>query len=116
MLTDVGYGTIRPPKDKCTSSWGDEVMNDEIDGEKGFREYCMLNSCTDDGLHAIANYNKFLTEWAQEVALFDEDTSLAQKRFISFKLYAKYRKRRVYHLDQMEGGHRKVGNIQANFC
>ena len=116
MLTDVGYGTIRPPKDKCTSSWGDEVMNDEIDEKKGFREYCMLNSCTDDGLHAIANYNKFLTEWAQEVALFDEDTSLAQKRFISFKLYAKYRKRRSYHLDPMEGGHRKVGNIQANFC
>jgi len=91
-------------------------MNAKEDGGKGFREYCMLNSCTDDGLRAIANYNNFTKEWYKEVRLFDENTSLAQKRFISFKLYAKWRKRRVYHLDQMEGGHRKVGNIQANFC
>ena len=91
-------------------------MNAESHGGKGFREYCMLNSCTDEGLEAIAKYNTFVTEWNHEVQLFNHDTSLAQKRFISFKLYAKFRKRHLYHLDQMEGGHRKVGNIQANFC
>jgi hypothetical protein len=116
MLTDVGYGTIRPPKEKCTSAWGDDVMNAESHGGKGFREYCILNSCTDEELEAITNYNNFVTEWKKEVQLFNKDTSLAQKRFTSFKLYAKFRKRRSHHLDQMEGGHRKVGNIQANFC
>ena len=31
-------------------------------------------------------------------------------------LYATWRKRRCYHLDPIEGGHRKVGIIQASFC
>ncbi len=91
-------------------------MNANEDGGEGFREYCMLNSCTNEGLRAIANYNSFTKEWDTEVSLFDKNTSLAQKCFILFKLYSKWRKRRVHHLDQMEGGHRKVGNIQANFC
>ncbi|MCP4748933.1 MAG: hypothetical protein GY874_22800 [Desulfobacteraceae bacterium] len=74
-------------------------MNSERHDVKGFREYCMLSSCTDEGLEAISKYNNFVTEWKQEVQLFNKDTSLAQKRFISFKLYAKFRKKRSYHLD-----------------
>ena len=80
-------------------------MNPKNDGGMGFCQYCMLNSCTDEELEAIAKYNNFDTEWNEEVELFDEETSLAQKRFINFNLYAKYGKRRSYQLDQMEGGH-----------
>ena len=116
MLTDVRYGTIRPSKDDSTPQWGNTVLDGENEGGKGFRDYCKLNSCSDEGLEAIARYNGFDKEWGQETVLFTESTSLAQKRFISFKLYAKFRKKRKYHLDQMEGGHRKVGNVQANFC
>ena len=56
-------GPIRPPKDKCTPAWGDDVMNAKKDGGEGFREYCMLNSCTDERLRAIANYISFTKEW-----------------------------------------------------
>ena len=31
-------------------------------------------------------------------------------------LYATWRERRCFHLDPIEGGHRKVGIIQASFC
>ena len=37
-------------------------------------------------------------------------------RFVNFKLYAKYRNRRRYHLDPIEGGHRRIGIILASFC
>ena len=116
LLTNVGYGTIRPPSDKFTEGWGDEVMNPIDKGGKDFRRYCLLDSCTDKGLDAIAKYNNYEKEWNDEKNLFNNETLLAQKRFINFKLYAKHRDRRSYHLDQIEGGHRKVANIQANFC
>ena len=32
------------------------------------------------------------------------------------KLSAKYRTRRKYHLDPMEGGHHRAAVVQANFC
>ena len=105
LITDVGYGTIRPPNDEFKEGWGDVVMSPIGEGGKDFREYCMLKSCTDKGLEAIAKYNKFDREWNDERELFDGETSLAQKRFINFKLYTKYRTRRSYQLDQMEGGH-----------
>ena len=41
---------------------------------------------------------------------------MMQKRFVNFKLYAKYRNRRRYHLDPIEGGHRRIGIILASFC
>ena len=41
---------------------------------------------------------------------------MMQKRFVNFKLYAKYRNQRRYHLDPIEGGHRRIRNIQASFC
>ena len=41
---------------------------------------------------------------------------MAFKRFVLLQLYAKYRNKRTYHLDPMEGGHRKAGVFQANFC
>ena len=48
--------------------------------------------------------------------LFTRDTHITEKRFINFKLYAKYRDRRCYHICPIEGGHRSLGNIQASFC
>ena len=116
MLTEVGYGTIRPSRDKYLPDWGDKVMNTKSEGGRGFRQYCMLNSCTVKGLQSIAEYNGFTNEWVRETALFNDSTSMEQKRFISFKLYAKFRNKRDHHIDVMEGGHRKVGNVQANFC
>ena len=116
MLTEKGYGTIRPPSSDWNPKWGDDVLDAVTDSKISYRQYCKLNSCTDDGLQTIAEYNNFAIEWEEEKDLFEENTSMAQKRFISIKLYAKYRHKRTYHLDQMEGGHRKVGNFQANFC
>ena len=116
MLTEVGYSTIRPSMDKYPPDWGDKVMNTESEGGRGFRQYCMLNSCTVKILQSIAEYNGFTDEWVRETALFNDSTSMEQKRFISFKLYAKFRNRLDHHIDVMEGGHRKVGNVQANFC
>ena len=75
-----------------------------------------MNSCTDYGLQFIAQYNGFSEEWESEKMLFNDSMSLAQKRFILFKLYVKHHNKRRYHLDQMEGGHCKVANVQANFC
>ena len=91
-------------------------MKDKEEGGEGFRKYCQLNSFSIEGLDAIAQYNNYADEWDNEKQLFNANTSLAQQRFIAFKLYAKHRDRRKYHIDQMEGGHRKVANIQANFC
>ena len=76
----------------------------------------MLNSCTDDGLDSIAIYNKFSDEWDKKKESFHGDVSMAYKRFVSLKLYADHRNRRTYHLDPMEGGHRRAGIFQANFC
>ena len=73
MLTDIGYSIIRPPKEKCTPVWRDEVMNAKSHSGKGFREYCMMNSCTDEGLEAIAKYNNFVTEYKKEVQLLNKD-------------------------------------------
>ncbi len=41
---------------------------------------------------------------------------MAQKRFVLLKLYAKHRDRRKCHLYLQEGGHRRAGIFQANFC
>ena len=81
-----------------------------------FKEYCMLNLCRDDGLDNISKYNGFENEWVKIQQGFTEQTTMAQKRFLSLKLYAKHRDRRKYHLDPQEGGHRRAGIFQANFC
>ena len=116
MLTGVGYSTIRPSKEHCMTDWGDTVLNAKNEGGKGFQDYCNFSSCTYERLEAISKYNNYAKEWKAETALFEESTSLATKRFIAFKLYAKFHKKHSYHLDKMEGGHCKVGNVQANFC
>ena len=108
MLTDVGYGIIRPSKEHCTPDWGDTVLNAKNEGGKGFQDYCNFSSCTYERLEAISKYNNYAKEWKAETALFTECTSLATKCFIAFKLYDKLCKRRAYHLDQLEGGHCKV--------
>ena len=40
---------------------------------------------------------------------------MAAKRFLSIKLHAKHQNKRKYHLDTMEGGHRRAAIFQANF-
>ena len=116
-LTKVGYGTLRPPSDESYSKgWGQKVLTKDDDEKISFKDYCTLNSCTDDGLDSIAVYNNFADEWKNEKETFDGEVSMACKRFVSLKLYAKHRDRRTYHLDPMEGGHRRAGIFQANFC
>ena len=117
-LTKVGYGTLRPPVDESYSdTWGDMVLkkNNE-DGIISFEEYCLLNSCTDEGLDDIATYNDFSEKWKGKKKTFNDETSMTCKRFEMIKLYAKYRNKRKYHLDPMEGGHRKAEMFQAIFC
>ena len=41
---------------------------------------------------------------------------MAEKRFTSIMLFAKHHGKRKYHLDPLEGGHRRAGIFQANFC
>ena len=41
---------------------------------------------------------------------------MAEKRFKSIMLFAKHRGKRKLHLDPWEGGHRRAGMFQANFC
>ena len=115
MQFDVnGWGTIRPDKENKT--WGDIAFRSIKDGGHGYADYLGINSFTDDGLDEIAAYNKYSQEWEVEKSQFTKETHMMQKRFVNFKLYAKYRNRRRYHLDPIEGGHRRIGNIQASFC
>ena len=76
----------------------------------------MINSCTDVGLQDIAKFNGCEHEWVEIKKIFNDSTSMASKRFLSIKLYVKYRKKRKYHLEPIEGGHRRAGVFQANFC
>ena len=63
-LTKVGYGTLRPPVNESYSpDWGEKVFQKDDAGDLSFEKYCMLNSCTDEGLNSIAAYNKFSDEW-----------------------------------------------------
>jgi len=116
--TTIGYGSIRPPTDESYDpSWGDKVLrHDNSDGKKCFRDYCKTNSCTDEGLQDIASYNGFEEQWKKVTQTFTEETSMVVKRFESIKVYAQHRTKRKYHLDPMEGGHRKAAVFQANFC
>ena len=109
-LATIGYGSIRPPTDEHYHPfWGDELLRpDNSDGNKCFRDYCKINSCTDEGLQEIASYNGFEERWDEVTRAFTEQTSMAAKRFESIKLYAQHRTKRKYHLDPMEGGHRKA--------
>ena len=117
-LTTVGWGTLRPPNDDSYSEdWGQRVLKKNADDEMSFEEYCGINSCTDDGLDNIAKYNGYEKDWDETKERdFNLDTSTAEKRFLLLKLYAKHRNKRKYHLDPMEGGHRRAGIFQANFC
>ena len=116
-LTKVGYGTLRPPVNESYSpDWGEKVFQKDDASDLSFEKYCTLNSCTDEGLNSIAAYNKFSDEWEKRKKKFNDETPMAFKRFVLLQLYAKYRNKRTYHLDPMEGGHRKAGVFQANFC
>ena len=92
------------------------LRQDNSNQKMSFEDYCMINSCTDKGLQDIATYNGFEDKWADIKQTFDERTSMASKRFQSIKLYAKCRTKREYHLDPIEGGHRKAAVFQASFC
>ena len=64
-LEPTGYGTLRPPTDDDYSeTWGEEALTkNNSDGTMTFKDYCVLNSCTDEGLQAIAKFNDFEKEW-----------------------------------------------------
>ena len=77
----------------------------------------MLNSCTDDGLQSIARFNGYEDEWNDVKEKFSKrNASMASKRFELMTLHAKHRTKRKYHLDPMEGGHRRAAIFPANFC
>ena len=80
-----------------------------------YKEYCMLNSCTDEGLQAIAKYNCYEDDW-NEMKKINNSTSMAEKRFTSIMLFAKHRGKCKNHLDLLEGGHCRADIFQANFC
>ena len=109
-LTDTGYGTLRPPNDESYSEdWGHNLLEQSNDREKtSFKQHCMINSCTHDGLQEIAKHNDYEQEWNDIKKDISESTSMAAIRFLSLKLYAKHRNKRKYHLDPMEGGHRRA--------
>ena len=73
----------------------------------------MINLCTDEGLQDIAKYNGYEEEWdgikkrIRWQHIHDSKT---------IKLYAKHCNKHKYHLDPIEGGHRRAGTFQANFC
>ena len=116
-LTTVGYGTLWPPDDGSYSeNWGHNVFSKGNNEEMSFEDYCMLNSCSDDGLLSIARYNCIEEEWVTTTQEFTEEASMVEKRFLLLKLYAQHRDRRKYHLDPQEGGHCRAGVFQANFC
>ena len=116
-LTDIGHGTLRPPDDDSYSeNWGHNLLEQSNDREKtSFKQYCMINSCTHDGLQEIAKHNDYEQEWNDIKRDISESTSMAAIRFLSLKLYAKHRNNRKYHLDPMEGGHRRAAMFQTNF-
>lgn len=107
-LTNYGYGTLRPPNDGSYSKdWGQFVLMKPDQEVYSFKDYCSFNSCTDDGLHKISIYNGYEQEWEEISGEFDDNTTMAYKRFMALKLYAKRRNKRKYHLDPQEGGHRR---------
>lgn len=115
MQFDVkGYGTIRPVEQDA--KWGEKALRSKKKGGGGYADYLLINSFTDKGLNKIADYNNYREEWDSEKEQFTEETPMYQKRFVNFKLYAKHRDRRCYHLCPIEGGHRRIGNIQASLC
>ena len=116
-LTTVGWGTLRPPNDDSYSEdWGVRILESNTKEGMSFEQYCVLNSCTEDGLNDIAKYNDYQEEWNKTKQTFNDNTSMAEKRFVLIKLHAKHRNKRKYHLDPIEGGHRRAGIFQANFC
>ncbi len=43
MMSEVGYGTISPPKNKTDSGWENKAFDDVTQNGHGFCKYCMLN-------------------------------------------------------------------------
>ena len=115
-LTTIGHGTLRPPDDGSYSeNQRHNVLSKGNNEEMSFEDYCMLNSCSDDGLLSITRYNRIEEEGVTTTEEFTEETSMVEKRFLLLKLYAKHRDRRKYHLDPQEGGHCRAGVVQAKF-
>jgi len=118
-LEPTGYGTLRPPTDEDYSeTWGEDALTkNNSDGTMTFEDYCMLNSCIDEGLQAIAKFNGFEKEWNELKEKFlRRNESMASKRFELMTLFARHRSKHKYHLDPMEGGHCRAAIFQANFC
>ena len=105
----LGYGTIRPPNEE--EEWGDKVFKSTAEHGYDYAKYLKTNSFSTEGLDFIAKYNNYESEWETEKAAFDNDASIADTRFVNLVLYATWRERRCFHLDPIEGGHRKVGII-----
>ena len=105
-----GFGTIRP-KDKPSYDWGKHALD-----ELNFRSYCILDPFSDSGLDEIASYNGYSEQWTSVKETFDGSTAHVEKRWQSWKLYATSRAKRRYHLEPLEGGHRRAAAIQAVFC
>ena len=106
----TGFGTIRP-NDEPSEDWGTHALD-----TLNFRSYCELNPFTDEGLDEIALYNKFGEKWETAKKAFNRDTAHVEKRWQCWKLYAEHRAQRKYHLELLEGGHRRAAAIQAVFC
>ena len=109
-----GYGTIRPRDED--EEWGCNIFKSTTEGGDGYIDYVQTNSFTNEGLDEIARYNGYAQDWEIQKKAFKKDAPVADKRWMCFLLYAANRKKRKVHLDPFEGGHRKVGMIQATFC
>ena len=95
---------------------GKKVYKSTAEHGYDYAKCLKTNSFSNEGFDFIAKYNNYENEWEIEKAALKKDASIADKRFINLVLYATWRERRCFHLDPIEGGHRKVGIIQASFC
>ena len=48
--------------------------------------------------------------------MFDNDALMTDKQYVSIVLYSTWHECRCFHLDPIEGGHRKINMMQASFC
>lgn len=112
-----GFGTIRPVlEQEQDKEWGNNVMFGVKEGGTTYQDYLQCDPFTDDGLKTIALYNGYFEEWREEVSKMSSDTSMVEKRWKNWVLYAKNRDKRSIHLDALEGGHRSLAAQQVTLC
>ena len=109
----IGYSTLRPPI--FDPLWGDKVLN--LDKDKGYSWYCMLDPHSIQGQQDVAEYNKFGDEWKRVLKEDLKDTTHMGHRYNKLlQLYALNYQTRLHHLDFREGLHRKATSIQGFTC